>query len=105
MEKDEKSGSIESLPRVMRGLDCNWQIAPSCQKIQVDIKYDFQSDNRYLTSCIDASAIEFNYDVWPYYPKLDLFFSDGMSIGRDENIFGVWMSKNKCRSYFFQNHF
>ena len=88
MEKDEKSGSIESLPRVMRLLDCNWQIAPSCQKIQVDIKYDFQNDYRYLTSCITASASRLNTNFY-FSPKLDLFFSNGMSIGRDENIFGA----------------
>ena len=94
MEKDAKSGSIESLPRIMRLLDCNWQIAPSCQKIQVDIKYDFQSSNRYLTSCIDASASRLNSNYY-YSPKLDLFFSDGMSIGRDENIFGPIFSAHE----------
>ena len=84
MGKDEKSGSVESLPRVMQLLDCDWQIAPSCKKIQVDIKYDFQRSNSYsLTSCIVASAERLYYST----PKLDLFFSDGMSIGRDENKF------------------
>lgn len=52
----------------MRNMDCEWEIKAPCKNIRVDLEYDFQREP-YTTE-----------------PRFDLFFSNGLIIGKGWKI-------------------